>query len=105
MVRGVIAFSPASGDPMAGCMARQWVESVDVPMLVMRPASEMEMASAQAQRPLMEAAGAGFRVVDDGVHGSSMLVDERTGTDMSEARAFVAGWLVGGASGMESGGR
>ena len=55
----------------------------------------MELASAIAQREILEAAGVEVVVVPDGVHGSSMLVDERTGHDMSEARARVAAWLDG----------
>jgi len=28
-ISGVVAFSPASGDPMAGCLARAWLDRVD----------------------------------------------------------------------------
>ena len=94
-VSGVLAFSPASGGPMAACRARQWVETVDAPMLVLRPEIEMGRDSSIEQRDLLTEAGARFEVVEHGVHGSSMLVDDRTGRDMSAARSLVGGWLRG----------
>jgi len=94
-VTGVVAFSPASGGPMAACRARDRIDAVRTPVLVLRPGSEMERALVQEQRDVLTAAGAEVRVVADGVHGASMLVDERTGHDMTEARAVVATWLRG----------
>lgn len=93
MVSGVIAFSPASGGPMAECRARQWIHELDVPVLALRPASEMGRESSIEQRRIFLDAGADFHVIENGVHGSSLLIDERTGHDMSEARAAVAAWL------------
>lgn len=92
-VRGVASFSPAAGEPMAGCEAREWVDDIDVPLLVLRPASEMELPGPIEQRRVLEEAGVDVRVVNGGVHGSSMLLDERTGADMSSTRASVAAWL------------
>ncbi len=92
-VSGVLAFSPASGGPLANCRAAQWIDGVTVPKLVMRPASEMEIPSAQNQRDVMVANGSAFYVVDEGVHGSSMLVDDRTEANMSAARTRVLEWL------------
>ena len=92
-VAGVLAFSPASGPPMAACLARAWVGDVSIPLAVFRPSSEMDRESAQAQRDLVIEAGLDFFEVPEGVHGSSMLVDERTGQDMTEARDWVAAWL------------
>ncbi len=92
-VDAVIAFSPAAGGPMAECRAGLYAGDVHVPAFVLRPASEMERESSQEQRTALEAAGAKFSVVENGVHGSSMLVDERTGHDMSGARAEVIDWL------------
>lgn len=93
-VAGVIAFSPASGGPVEPCRARRWAADVQVPTFVLRPASEMERAPSVEQRDTLVTAGAGFHVVADGVHGSSMLVDERTGSDMSAARRIVLEWLA-----------
>lgn len=92
-IAGVIAFSPASGGPMGPCRARNWLEDLATPALALRPAAEMERAPSVEQRAILTAAGVEFRVVDNGVHGSSMLVDERTGHDMSALRDAVRAWL------------
>ncbi|MEM6556734.1 MAG: alpha/beta fold hydrolase [Pseudomonadota bacterium] len=92
-VSRVIAASPASGPPMAECLARARLDDLTVPAFVLRPASEMQGESAQAQKALMEAAGIPVLVLEDGVHGASMLVDSRTESDMSEARATLIEWL------------
>lgn len=92
-VSGVIAFSPAAGGPMEECRARRWIEDLDVPILALRPASEMTRQSSIEQRRILVDAGASFLVIENGVHGSSMLIDERTKHDMSNARAAVAEWL------------
>jgi len=92
-IQGVIAFSPASGGPMENCRARMWVDNVKAPIFALRPASEMERAPSVEQREILTTAGAEFLIVENGVHGSSMLVDERTEHDMSEARAAVLAWL------------
>jgi len=93
-VSGVIAFSPASGGPLVDCRARMWVEDIDAPMMTLRPASEMERESSQEQRDILTGAGVTFHVAENGVHGSSMLLDSRTESDMSETRAAVADWLA-----------
>lgn len=92
-VVGVIAFSPASGGPMVECRARIWLEDVKVPVYVLRPSSEMERASSLEQRDILVRAGAKFQSVEGGVHGSSMLLDDRTDGDMSNLRANVVAWL------------
>ncbi len=92
-VRGVVSFSPAAGEPMAGCEAHAWTEDIEVPMLAFRPGSEMELPGPAEQRRILERAGVEFHVVERGVHGSSMLVDDRTGADMRAARELVLGWL------------
>ncbi len=92
-VSGVAAFSPASGGPMSACRASVWLDEVSAPVVVFRPESEMERDSSVTQRELMQAAGAAFHVIADGVHGSSMLVDSRTAADMTQARATMLHWL------------
>ncbi|WP_425410829.1 alpha/beta hydrolase [Hyphococcus sp.] len=90
---GVIAFSPSSGGPLENCRARQWINHIDAPVFVLRPASEMDRDSSIEQRNILTASRAKFLVVENGVHGSSMLLDERTQHDMSAARAAVLSWL------------
>lgn len=92
-VSGVLSFSPASGGPMAPCRARNWLDKVKAPMLFMRPQSEMERQPSKDQRDILTGAGASFKVIKHGVHGSSMLVDSRTKQDMSKARSYVLKWL------------
>ncbi|WP_306249843.1 alpha/beta hydrolase [Parvularcula sp. IMCC14364] len=94
-VDGVLSFSPASGGPMVDCRARDYVDAIDVPVFVLRPASEMERESAVEQRDILVASDVSFEVIENGVHGSSMLVDERTGADMASARALILAWLNG----------
>ena len=92
-VAGVIAFSPAAGGPMVDCRARLWVSQVDDPIFVLKPESEMVRESSVEQRDILMAAGVKFEVVQNGLHGSSMLVDDRTDNDMSLARNAVRNWL------------
>lgn len=92
-VSSVVAASPASGAPMVDCLARARLDDLAQPALVLRPKSEMERESAQSQKALFEAAGVPVLVFENGIHGSSMLVDARTDADMTEARAAVIGWL------------
>lgn len=97
-VSAVIAFSPAAGGPMVECRARSWVSQVSKPMFVLKPESEMSRDSSVEQRDILIAAGVKFEVIENGVHGSSMLVDERTESDMREARNTVRDWLKTAAS-------
>ncbi len=94
-VSGVIACSPAGGGPLADCLADEWLDDVKAPMLAFRPGKEMESDGSKQQRKTFEAAGVTFHVIEEGVHGSSMFVDRRTGQDMSAARGIVLGWLEG----------
>lgn len=92
-VAGALAFSPASGGPMASCRARQWLDRIRTPLAVFRPASEMARTASVEQRDLFTAAGADFQVIEHGAHGSSMLVDARTQHPMGAARERVIAWL------------
>lgn len=93
-VKGVIAFSPAAGGPLVDCRARAYLDEVKAAAFVLKPASEMARESSVEQRDIFKAAGVKFSVIENGIHGSSMLVDERTGHDMSEARDEVLHWLT-----------
>jgi pimeloyl-ACP methyl ester carboxylesterase len=93
LVSGVISFSPASGGPLVECRARLWASEIKAPMFVLRPSTEMERESSLEQRDILQRAGVQFEVVEQGIHGSSMLVDERTGQNMRDARNTVLKWL------------
>jgi pimeloyl-ACP methyl ester carboxylesterase len=88
-INGVFAFSPASGGPMVDCRARLWVDQVTAPIFVFRPTSEMGRETSIEQKEILADAGAEFFIIENGIHGSSMLVDERTEHDMSATRELV----------------
>lgn len=87
-VAGFVAFSPASGDPMQGCDPSEHMGAAPRGF-VLRPRSEMEIERVAAQLDAFAAAGARTMVVEGGVHGASMMVDERTEADMAPIRKAV----------------
>lgn len=93
IVHGVLAFSPASGGPMKDCQPEPYFENLDVPLLVLRPPNEMKNESAQDQFLLAKENGHQTFVPHAGVHGSSMLVEERVGSDVSETWNVVLSFL------------
>ncbi len=77
-VAGVLAFSPASGGPMADCNPQKAIESIKVPLMILRPKKEMEVPSVAQQFELAKSKGHVTFIAENGVHGSSMLVESRT---------------------------
>lgn len=92
-VDGVLAFSPASGEPMAGCDPNEYFGDLKLPLLVLRPENEMEYQSVATQFELAKEAGHQTYVADPGVHGSSMLVHDRVLGDVSETWKVVNTFL------------
>jgi pimeloyl-ACP methyl ester carboxylesterase len=92
-ISAVLGFSPASGEPLAGCEPETWLEGLSVPALALRPRSEYEIDSVRAQLERFAAAGVQTYVADPGVHGSSMLDDERSGGSTEAAWSVVLGFL------------
>lgn len=76
-VSAVLAFSPASGGPMEGCNPNELFETLEVPLLVLRPGNEAQIESVQQQLAMAEEYGHQTYVAEQGVHGSSMLVEGR----------------------------
>ena len=79
-VRAVLAFSPASGEPMAGCEPQPyfgWLARAGTPTLVLRPRREVHVPIIAAQLDSAGAAGAQTFIAENGVHGSSMLSPSR----------------------------
>ena len=91
-VAGFVAFSPASGEPMAGCDPSEHMAAAPRGY-VLRPASEMEIERVTQQLADFDEAGAQTLVVENGVHGASMMVDERTEHDMSAVRQAVIDFI------------
>jgi dienelactone hydrolase len=79
-VAAVAAFSPASGEPMAGCEPEPWAERLRQPLFVARPDRELEneeLPWIAEQFALFRSLGATTFVSAGGRHASSMLVAER----------------------------
>ena len=93
IVSGVLAFSPAGGTPMKDCPADPYFDDLDVPLLVLRPPNEMESESVQQQFQRAKEKGHQVYAAIHGVHGSSMLVEERVGADVSQTWDVVFEFL------------
>ena len=87
-ISGVLAFSPASGRSMASCLPNEYFDQLASPLLLLRPSSELQNEQVKAQLELAAENGHQTYVAEHGVHGSSMLVEERVGTGVEE------NWLV-----------
>ena len=92
-IDGILAFSPASGAPMKGCDPNEYFEKINTPLLVLRPKREMEFESVKNQFNLAKKYNHQFYVAENGVHGSSMLVESRTKSNNDETWAAVKGFL------------
>ena len=93
-IDALVAFSPASGEPMAGCMPETYSSQVTQPVLALRPIREMEVPYVPGQMKLFEDQGHRVYVADPGVHGSSMLNEERVGASTEETWAVVLSFLT-----------
>ncbi len=82
-VVGVLAFSPASGDAMGNCQPDAYSARLKIPLLVMRPESEMEHGEVARQLEMFEAQGHETYVAEHGVHGSSMMNPQRVGASVA----------------------
>ena len=87
-IAAVLSFSPASGGPMKSCRAREYFETLKVPLLILRPGSEMEIESVVQQAELAKQFNHEVYVAENGIHGSSMLVDSRV------KRSVLPHWKV-----------
>ncbi len=92
-VDAVLAFSPASGGPMEGCRPDEYFETLQVPLLLLRPKGEMEIASVQAQFDLARENNHQVYIAENGVHGSSMLVAKRVKADVAENWQIVESFI------------
>lgn len=92
---GVLAFSPASGGPMVDCRGEDVSGEIQVPMLALRPRSEMEIPSSAAQFEQFREQGHTTFVAEPGAHGSSMLVAERVEAPVDETWEAVIAFLRG----------
>lgn len=92
-LNGVLAFSPASGGPMQDCRPDKYFETLKIPLLLLRPAQEMERESSKDQFELAQKNSHQVYIAKYGVHGSSMLVKERVEHDVDENWKAVLSFL------------
>jgi len=92
-VSGVLAFSPASGQPMQNCQSSIYFETLKTPLLILRPPNEMENENVIAQFELADQYNHQTYAAKYGVHGSSMLVEERVNHKVEENWKIVLAFL------------
>ncbi len=101
-IAGVLAFSPASGKPMADCRPEPFLEKMRIPFIAFRPDREMAIESVTAQAATFRALGVPYHEIENGRHGSLMLRESQTGTNMDHAWGPVLEFLAGVASAEET---
>ena len=94
-IAGVLSFSPAGGGPMADCPPTPYISHVRQPVLMLRPAGEIEIESVQTQMAVFQENGHQTFVSDPGTHGSSMLNPERVEGDVEPTWDVVLRFLNG----------
>ncbi len=92
-ISAFLAFSPASGKPMGNCSPNDLADKLSVKGLIARPDKEMEYPSAKKQFELFKKHGFQMLISENGVHGSSMLVEERTKHSTKKAWDVVLAFL------------
>ena len=92
-IAGVLSFSPASGPPMRDCQPEPYLETLDIPVLLLKPQSEMESERSVNQQELAKQYNHPFFIAKNGVHGSSMLVEDRTGQPTIETWNVVMSFI------------
>lgn len=93
LITGVLAFSPASGEPMTGCSVLPLAFQVKQPVLFLRPESEMSLGSVAADLTAFARMGHETYIASPGAHGSSMLVSDRVEGNTSDTWAIVFSFL------------
>ncbi len=94
-VAGVLAFSPASGGSLQNCLANQYFPTLNVPLLILRPPNEMEREAVQMQMDSAAKYNHQVYAAEYGIHGSSMLVEERVGHNVDANWNVVTEFLAG----------
>ena len=79
---------------MAACSPNDFIPQLGIPALAMRPRSEMEVESVREQFEMFGQHGIRTHVAEHGVHGSSMLVEERTGSPVDSTWDVVFDFLA-----------
>ena len=94
-ITAILAFSPSTGNAVKDCHPNPYLESIDVPVIILRPKSEMERESSVTQFEIAKKYNHQTYIAEYGVHASSMLVEERVKNDVSENWKVVLKFLNG----------
>jgi len=92
-IAGVLAFSPAAGAAMKTCDPTAAIQKIEVPVLALRPAGEMERDSVRKQLETFKGLGHTTYVSANGVHGSSMLNPKRVDGSVEDTWKAVFGFI------------
>ena len=92
-LKGALAFSPASGEPMEGCRPEQFLGSLTIPLMAFRPDREMAIESVQDQARIFHENSIRYLEIENGRHGSLMLRSSVTESDMEHAWSPVLSFL------------
>ena len=94
-IRGGLVFSPSSSAALGDSSTALFMDKVKLPLLALRPISEMGLPSAKAQFESFAGLGIKTYIADPGVHGSSMLVESRADGDVEATWEIVLAFLAG----------
>jgi len=92
-IERVLSFSPAAGEPMLECQPREAASRLGIPALMIRPEREMEIESVASDMEAYGNMGHDTYVSEGGSHGSSILVEARTGQSTEDAWTRVLEFL------------
>lgn len=92
-INGVLAFSPTAGRSMKECPSHEYFESIKIPLLLLRPPKEMENENSKMQFNLANKFNHQTYVAKYGVHGSSILIEDRVGNDVDDTWETVLSFI------------
>ena len=97
-IDGVLAFSPAAGAPLKDCNPEQYLATLEVPLLLLKPPNEAESENGKKQLEMARTNNHETYVPAHGIHGSSMLVAARVGHPVDPTWKVVMEFLAAIAS-------
>ncbi len=83
-ITALLAFSPSTGNAVKDCHPNQYLEHINIPLLLLRPKQEMERESSKEQFKIAKKYHHQTYIAKHGIHGSSMLVKERVENDVQK---------------------
>jgi len=92
-VDGVLAFSPSSGTPLKECAPESYLDELKQPFIAFRPPVEMQYGSVFKQFNVFKAKNKQYIVVNNGIHGSSMLNVNRVKASVEENWQYVLNFI------------